>query len=117
MILDIDPVPKPRMTRADAWKKRPAVERYWTFKANLSNLYLGKVPNELSIVFNVPMPKSWSKKQKELMEGKPHQSKPDIDNYLKAFLDSLCEDDSYVYDVHSRKFWAYEGSIEVTDPD
>lgn len=57
------------------------------------------------------MPASWSARKKNLYDGKPHQVKPDIDNYLKAFMDALCEDDSYVYDVRATKEWACEGSI------
>lgn len=61
------------------------------------------------------MPNSWPEKKKAEYDGKPHQKKPDIDNYLKAFLDALCSDDSYVYDARAQKFWAREGSIELTE--
>ncbi len=61
------------------------------------------------------MPNSWSEKVKLNMDGKPHQQRPDVDNYLKSFMDALCIDDSYVYDVHAKKFWAREGSIELTE--
>lgn len=114
MKLSIDPVPKPRMTRADRWKQRPAVMRYWAYCDKLrEEVGVYEVPPTLSLVFNVPMPKSWSKKKKLEMEGKPHQQKPDIDNYEKAFLDALCEDDSYVYALRGEKYWATSGSIEV----
>lgn len=61
------------------------------------------------------MPKSWSKKKKAEYLGKPHQVKPDSDNYLKAFMDALCEDDSYIYDARVQKYWAEEGSIELDE--
>lgn len=61
------------------------------------------------------MPLSWSEKRKAEFDGKPHQSKPDVDNYLKGLMDALCDDDSYIYDVHASKFWAREGSIELTE--
>lgn len=61
------------------------------------------------------MPPSWSAKKKEFYNGKPHQVKPDIDNYLKAFMDALCSDDSYIFDAQAQKFWALEGSIELTE--
>jgi len=32
MIYNINPVPKPRMTQSDKWKKRPPVLRYFAFK-------------------------------------------------------------------------------------
>lgn len=115
MIIKIVPVPKPRMTKADAWKKRPAVLRYWTFCDELRLKYKKKVEPTLSLKFYLPMPKSWSKKKQIEMLGKPHQAKPDIDNLIKSFLDALCEDDSYVYRIRGEKYWADEGSIEVDE--
>lgn len=47
------------------------------------------------------------------MDGTPHQQRPDIDNYAKAFLDALCEDDSYVYDLRAEKYWGRQASITV----
>ena len=57
------------------------------------------------------MAKSWSKKKKKAMLGKPHQQIPDLDNYLKAFLDALCKNDSFVHEVHAKKLWANKGAI------
>ena len=67
------------------------------------------------IDFLVPMPKSWSKKQRAEMMGRPHQQKPDIDNYLKAFMDAMAIEDQYVFDVRARKFWSDEGKIILTE--
>lgn len=61
------------------------------------------------------MPPSWPEKKKALYDGQPHQVKPDADNYLKAFMDALCADDSYVFDARVQKYWAREGSIELTE--
>jgi len=47
------------------------------------------------------------------MEGKPHQQKPDIDNLQKAVQDSLCDDDSYIYDVCATKVWGIDGSVTI----
>lgn len=113
--LPLNPIPKPRMTRADRWKKRPATDRYWAFKDELNSLARGKLDPRFDIEFHVPMPKSWSFKKQLEMNGQPHQQKPDIDNYLKAFMDALCEDDSYVYDVRAQKFWSVEGKIIITE--
>ena len=49
------------------------------------------------------------------MTGKPHQSKPDIDNLIKAFLDALLDDDAHVWDIRATKVWGTDGSIEVRD--
>lgn len=67
------------------------------------------------VVFTMPMSKSWSDKKKELMNGKPHKQRPDIDNLSKAFLDALCEDDSHVYWLEAVKLWGYEGEIDIVN--
>lgn len=114
-ILPINPVPKPRMTQRDKWKKRPIVERYYQFKDEINLLVRGQLDARFTVVFRVAMPPSWSEKKKAEYDGQPHQAKPDIDNYLKALMDALCVDDSYVYDAHSQKYWAREGQIELTE--
>lgn len=115
VFIPVAPVPKPRMTKSDRWKKRPPVTRYWQFKDDLREVIKGDLEPRFSIIFRVPMPKSWSKKEKALMDGKPHQAKPDVDNYLKAFMDAMCVDDSYVYDARAQKYWATTGSIELEE--
>lgn len=67
-----------------------------------------------SITFYLPMAKSWSNKKKEKMDGLPHENKPDIDNLLKALLDSLFEEDCKIHHIGTiKKVWAYEGAIEI----
>jgi len=114
MIINVDPVAKPRMTRQDKWKQRPVVVRYRAYCDEL-RLKVGKyVPGDtVSVVFIVPMPKSWSNKKKALMNGKPHQQTPDIDNFQKAFLDALCESDSHVWDIRAVKLWGTSGKIII----
>lgn len=115
MKIEITPVAKPRMTRSDKWKERPATTKYWGFKDELLRQVKGDLEPVFSVTFYIPMKKSWSNKKKQEMSGKPHQVKPDIDNYLKALMDCLCIDDSYIYDVRARKFWAEIGGIEIED--
>ena len=54
------------------------------------------------------MPKSWSKKKKIEFNGKPHQQRPDLDNYLKAWKDSVYEEDAVVWRVKASKLWTDE---------
>lgn len=61
------------------------------------------------------MPKSWSNKKRNEMLGKPHQQKPDIDNLIKAVLDCLCKDDSYIWNVTALKQWDINGSITIIE--
>ena len=102
------------MTQRDKWQQRAPVVRYRQFGDELRLKLPGyKVPAELYIQFELPMPKSWSKKKRASMLAQPHQQKPDIDNLLKAFLDHLCEDDSYVWKVFGTKVWGEHGSITL----
>ena len=116
--IDIDPIGKPRMTRSDRWTDkekgvgRPSVLRYFNWQDELRlRLPNYEVPAELTIVFALPMPRSYSKKKRASLLGLPHQEKPDIDNLVKAFLDTLCKEDSYVWRVDASKVWAERGSI------
>ena len=116
MIIPITPIGKPRMTKADAWKQRPCVLKYWEYKNKLRELLPDyEVPEILSgIVFVLPMPTSWSKKKKDQHNNAPHKAKPDLDNIVKGFKDCLCKNDSYVhrYDNIS-KVWGHEGQIII----
>ena len=113
-LYDIAPVPKPRMTRSDKWKKRPSVVRYRMFCDEVRLMGLTVDPSADDITFHVPMPKSWSRAKRERMAGQPHEQVPDLDNYLKALLDACYEDDSGVWQLRGlRKRWAYTGAIEI----
>ena len=110
------PVAKPRMTRADQWKKRPVTERYWKFKdaikaaAKRQDFKLGRT---YKVTFTVSLPKSMSMKQKKLRIGKPHTLRPDLDNFLKALNDTLMDEDSSVYYIVAKKQWGMNGKIIV----
>ena len=65
------------------------------------------------VIFVVPVPASWSKKKKREMWNKPHQQTPDVDNFLKALLDAVFEDDSKFWDCRVTKVWGQEGEIRV----
>jgi Holliday junction resolvase RusA-like endonuclease len=114
---DVVPMGKPRMTQSDKWKKRPATDRYWELKNKLKQIAKDNdfvIPDSnYHMIFNIPMPDSWSKKKKIEFNEKPHKQKPDKDNLEKAVLDSLCEEDSYIWDGRVSKYWAYKGSIII----
>jgi len=107
---------KPRMTRADTWKKRPCVTKYWAYKDRLveaASKVGYKVGDDLDIMFSIAMPPSWSNKKREEFLNKPHQQKPDIDNLCKGFLDCLMKDDSRVWHLNATKYWGLENEIYV----
>lgn len=115
MLAEIDPVAKPRMTRRDKWLSPPrkCVQKYRKFADDLrqSILYDEFVPGfRLVLEFHVPMPKSWSKKKKAEMVGKPHQQTPDLDNFIKS-LDAIVPEDCGIWDIHAKKFWSITGRI------
>ena len=100
-------VGKPRMTQRDKWLKRAATSQYWlqcdALRAQATK-HGWTVPDRLSIDFYAPMPQSWTPQKKKLMTYAPHQSKPDIDNLVKAFLDAFGED-KHVHLVYASKQW------------
>jgi Holliday junction resolvase RusA-like endonuclease len=112
--LAITGVPKPRMTQSDKWRSRPCTARYWAFKDELLSIWGDReLPDTFHAIFTMPMPDGWSEKRKAIFNGKPHQAKPDGDNLLKAFQDSLLSDDAAIWDVRVTKLWGMEGSIEI----
>tara|TARA_R110001592_G_scaffold312235_2_gene587473 strand:+ start:619 stop:1107 length:489 start_codon:yes stop_codon:yes gene_type:complete len=115
--LNIVPVPKPRMTQSDKWKKRPATDKYWLFKTELNMLckLCRWTPKEdLDITFVLPMPTSWSEKKRVERDGQAHKQRPDLDNLVKAFKDALLVEDSHVHTYHNiKKIWGRSGAIIV----
>jgi Holliday junction resolvase RusA-like endonuclease len=67
-------------------------------------------------LFEIPMPKSWSQKRRQEFLGKPCLSKPDLDNLLKAVMDSLLPDgDCQVWHIASaEKRWAERGAVVIS---
>lgn len=112
-VYPVTPVPKPRMTQSDTWKKRPSVMRYRAFCDECRLLNVQIPDSGAHVVFNVPMPKSWPKKKKREMLGQPHQQTPDVDNLQKALMDAVMKDDSCVWNIQTTKLWAETGSIEI----
>lgn len=107
-VFNVTPVPKPRMTRADAWKDRAVVNRYWNYKSDMQKRALEaamKVGTVLELIFLIPMPETWSKRKKELYKGTCHQQKPDNDNLVKAFCDALTIDDCKIWKIDAEKYW------------
>ncbi len=115
MHIQIDPVAKPRMTRSDKWNQRDCVMRYRSYCDALRAAWGDReVPDAIDIVFYMPMPASWSQKKRDRMNGLPCQSKPDIDNLIKAFFDALLKDDARIWSVRASKAWSIDGGIEVS---
>jgi len=114
--LKVRPRPKPRMTKADAWKKRPVVLKYWAYKDEVLRQAKGyKLPDKIEIVFHLKMPKSWSKKKKAEMFGKPHQQRPDVDNLEKSIMDIFLGEDCRVWWSLTIKYWSDEDLVIINE--
>ncbi len=114
-VFDIVPVAKPRMTRRDKWLNppRPKVAKYRAFCNEAKALKITIEPSGSHVLFVLPMPKSWSKQKKEIMNYQMHQQTPDLDNLAKALFDALFENDCQIYDVRLTKVWGYKGQIKI----
>ncbi len=116
LILKVRPKPKPRMVKSDKWKKRPIVLKYWAYKDEVLRQAKGyELPDKIDICFHLKMPKSWSKKKKVLMFGKPHQQTPDVDNILKAIFDIFCKNDSHIWSIKATKYWSNEDLVVINE--
>lgn len=113
MIYEVTPVPKPRQTRADKWKKRPCVVRYREYADRCRELGM-TVENGDQIIFHLPMPASWSKKKRAEHDGKPHTQRPDLDNLLKAVMDAVLPEDCSIWWLSRvEKRWASFSAVII----
>lgn len=121
MTFNIAPVPaaRPRVTRWSTYFPK----RYTQFKKDFS-LILDSLDVELAegllyakLDFFMQIPKSWSNKKKKLKEGAFADNNVDVDNLVKACLDS-CEgvfysNDNQVAMIRARKFYSVNARIEM----
>lgn len=112
MIYNIPPVAKPRMTRSDKWKKRPATKKYWAF-CDMVRANKVKFESGDHVIFHIEMPKSWSEKKRFVMDRTPHMQTPDLDNLVKALGDAIYQNDCILYDYRATKRWSETGQIEI----
>lgn len=109
----ITPIPCPRMTQRDKWKKRPVVMDYFAFRDEVK-LRRVTIPIPCKVTFYLPMPQSWTEKKRLLMDGEPHtSSKADVDNLLKALLDSTFHNDGHVWSIWPEKRWSSNPGINI----
>lgn len=72
---------------------------------------------EVEIVARFRMPRTWSERKRQRIDGSPCRKKPDADNIAKAVLDALNEyayaDDAQVVGLKVSKRWAPRSSVEI----
>lgn len=99
------PCPAPRQSRRDAFKPRPAVQRYHAFRDEVRIRHV-QIPQPFyHVLFVIRMPTSWSHLTKAVHRGQPHQTKPDKDNLEKALLDSVYGEDKHIWNGWVTKVW------------
>ena len=104
---DLGGMGKVRMNRSDAWRHppRPCVLKYRAFKDRVRELGVKVAPGD-HYVFLFRCPTSWSAKKRDLMHGKPHASKPDLDNLIGALWDAATDSDQHIHTIGSAtKMW------------
>lgn len=96
IFFEVDPVPKgrPRFTRTGHAYTPEKTAHYEARIRALYELHKGEYfegPIEVRLVFNMPIPKSFTKKVKRLIEGGeyPHTKKADLDNLIKSVTDAI----------------------------
>ena len=121
MIFNIAPVPaaRPRVTRWSTFFPK----KYTQFRKDFA-LILDELDVELAegllyakLDFFMQIPKSWSNKKKIAKEGKYADNNVDVDNLVKACLDScegvFYENDKQVAMIRARKFYSVDARIEM----
>ena len=120
IVFDIAPVvaSRPRVTRWGTY----FAKKYSTFRQEFAELLTDykAVPLEgllsVRLDFYVQLPKSMSNKKKLEKEGMHCDNNADVDNYIKAALDSLeghhYNNDKQIVIIRARKYWSDNGRIE-----
>ena len=72
-------------------------------------------PVSVVLAFYMPIPKSYTKKKKALMQDDtyPHTNKPDVDNMVKFYLDCMPFDDKVIYKIKARKLYSPRPRVEI----
>lgn len=103
---------RPRFSKFGAYDKQGDVKEFYRLSV-LSQLPADfKVlqdPLSIHLVFEMPIPKSTSKKKRLALIGMPHVKKPDIDNLYKmldAYNGVLWMDDNQIHKVTMEKVYS-----------
>ena len=114
---------RPRVTKWGAYTPEKTVNYENLVQFSYLQEYKNIEPLEgylkIEIAFYMPIPKSTSKKNRELMIGWKllPDKKPDIDNMIKSITDALNElayqDDKQIVEVHAYKYYSEQPKAVV----
>lgn len=69
-----------------------------------------KYAYDVEFQFFIPMAESWSESKRKKLFATPCISKPDVDNYVKFYMDCLnglvVPDDAQVFRISAEKLWS-----------
>ena len=105
--------------RPEGLKRVLRLEKYNDYKESVYALALQqhfKLPDQgANITFFIPVPNSWPPWKKELMHMTLHRARPDCDNLIKGFFDSLFREDKTIGQFSASKQWVNNetGWIEI----
>jgi Holliday junction resolvase RusA-like endonuclease len=86
--------------------------KYRAFRDRVRELNI-HVPAGAHITFYLPTPASWSKKLAARMQDQPHKTTPDLDNLIKALLDSVYTQDKHIWKLSAEKRWRHIPGIKI----
>jgi Holliday junction resolvase RusA-like endonuclease len=100
--------------KVSQFKKLVAMEAKLTYRQKLL-----EGPLRIDLAFYRPIQNSLSNQQKRLREAQQilPAVKPDLDNYVKSFLDALHGiywiDDNQICEIHAKKYYGAKPRIEI----
>jgi len=122
--VDITPMGAVRMTQRSKWTNTNAI-RYQLYKKTIGYAVMEQIkraidaPISVNMRFYYPIPKSWSKANKEAARAGTKRPivKPDLDNVVKGCFDALngiaWTDDNRVVEESSSKWYSDQPRIEI----
>jgi Holliday junction resolvase RusA-like endonuclease len=120
---EVTPASRPKVTRYGTFysKNYEAFRKVvgeWLDKQEKPNKIIDKTkPIKATFKFTLTIPKSYSKKKREALLGKPMINKKDLDNMIKSCCDILqgryFEDDSQIHHITANKEWGEKGTIKI----
>jgi hypothetical protein len=107
------PMGKPRQSQSDKWNQRPVIVRMRKLADDLREAF-GLKPMEKfhsSLTFQVIA--TFKTDDPLSLELKRHLKRPDADNILKLYMDSLLDKDDWCQFVSCQKLWGTEDILEI----
>jgi Holliday junction resolvase RusA-like endonuclease len=122
-VVNGEPVPKarPRFVRKTGRTYTPQKSADYESKIRfaasgiVSEIQMGTI--RLHAIFHFPVRKSWSNAKRKSRVNREHQTRPDLDNLVKAVSDGLngvaYADDQQIAVIEAKKFWSVMGRTEI----